>query len=596
MAMNESSVKREEDTLRIIGKYEVLGVLGRGSMGVVYKARDPEIGREVAIKTLRKIPSTRLSDADAALNRFRTEARSAGNLRHPNIITVFEAGRDNDTPYLVMDYVKGESLDVLIAKHGPLEPGLVMYYLAQVAAALDYAHSKGVIHRDIKPSNILVDESSHVFVLDFGVATINKSFIDVDKSPNEVNVIGTPGYMSPEQILNHPLDHRTDLFSLAVVAFECLTGKRPFPGETFTSVIGNILNSKPLALTMLVPELPLALEAELERGLARKAADRFPAAHLMVEHFCKALGVDPLTLRPLSPVVRNRRKSSAWKAFRAPFGKASRGASPAAGAGKMTAAEREALSPWNIGLRQVNIDDRPARERNYPPGSAAAIFGGAEVLSGETLMSGGWPLLRLMTLLFAGICIALGLSLFWLIFDSPSSKRGGAPEAFQQSAEVPFAVLLAPVDESPLSLPAVAPVPSGKSVHEMSDREVLGVIVGEKVSEEMILNAIREGQARAPVGLVEALTVPLQNDSYVVRVEAIKVLASIGDRRIVPYLVPRLNDHDPIVRGHAARALGFLADRRALGYLNARYLREDVPEVRKALKHAIEKINGFPMK
>ncbi|MCB0311304.1 MAG: serine/threonine protein kinase, partial [Bdellovibrionales bacterium] len=155
MTLNSSSMSENRE-IQTIGKYKILGTLGRGSMGIVYKGQDPEIGRLVAIKTLRKMFSSHFQDTSTSLERFRLEARSAGNLRHPNIITVFDINFEGEIPFIVMDYVEGEGLDQLISKNGRIEPRLVIRYLREVAQGLDYAHSNGVIHRDIKPSNIIV--------------------------------------------------------------------------------------------------------------------------------------------------------------------------------------------------------------------------------------------------------------------------------------------------------------------------------------------------------------------------------------------------------------------------------------------------------
>ncbi|MBN8550801.1 MAG: DUF2789 family protein [Deltaproteobacteria bacterium] len=364
-------MQEQESGLRTIGKYQILGPLGRGSMGLVYKARDPEIGRIVAIKTLRKILSSDPSELEAAIRRFKFEARSAGNLRHPNIITIFEVNHDRDTPYIVMDYVEGESLDTVIEVGGKLAPAQMVQYLAQAAAGLDYAHSRGVVHRDIKPSNLLVDKSGNVFILDFGIASINESFPDADASSVVTPIMGTPGYMSPEQVLNEKLDHRTDLFSLAVVAFECLAGQRPFPGDNFTSVIGNILNSKPLSLSALVPELPLSLEAELERALSKKKEDRFDSAEHMIASFARAAGVDSSAGSSAARLVKTpvrQRKLSAWRGVKKTWGSAEAESSPPRQTGAASPnQERPASPPPATNLTHTQIIP--------PTGSGGHIFG-----------------------------------------------------------------------------------------------------------------------------------------------------------------------------------------------------------------------------
>lgn len=269
---------------RTIGKYEIISTVGRGSMGVVYKAKDPEIGRTVAVKVLRTKAGNNAFSSDAALERFKIEARSAGNLRHPNIVTIFEVNTEADPPFIVMDYLEGEVLESLIKDRGRISPEHTIEIIKKVAEGLDYAHAKGVIHKDIKPSNILCTKSGEVCILDFGVAVVG------DSGQSEL-IMGTPGYMSPEQVLNHVLKPQSDHFSLAVVAFECLTGKRPYQGGSFNSVVGNILSGNKLSLTELAPELPLALEQVFEVAFSKNPEERFKTAKELVTELAKALSV-----------------------------------------------------------------------------------------------------------------------------------------------------------------------------------------------------------------------------------------------------------------------------------------------------------------
>ena len=272
---------------QFIEKYEVLETLGKGSMGVVYKARDPEIGRLVAIKTLKSVFLSDDAVGQEAFQRFRQESRSAGRLHHPNIVTIFEAGRSqNGSPYIVMEYIEGMSLEAIVKDRGAIEPLEAFHYLAQTASAIDYALSQNVIHRDIKPSNIIIDLNHRPFLLDFGVAKLN----DTSLTPAGT-VVGTPSYMSPEQIRGEALDTRSDLFSFAVVTYEVLTGKRPFPGNDFASVVAAILQRPPLSFSEVGCALPKYLEGVLIQGLAREREKRFPTASALIDAAAQTLGI-----------------------------------------------------------------------------------------------------------------------------------------------------------------------------------------------------------------------------------------------------------------------------------------------------------------
>jgi hypothetical protein len=275
-----------QEDLQYIGKYRVLGIIGRGAMGVVYKAKDPEIDRVVAIKMIKSEILSSMPNPQTALERFQAEARSAGNLRHPHLVTIFEVNKLGDSPYMVMDFIEGEGLDQIIKRDKKIKLLQTIHYMNDVAQALDYAHSRGVIHRDIKPSNLLVDKADAVYICDFGVAFMAKS----ENRPGEL-VFGSPGYMSPEQILNEKLDPRADLFSFAVICFECLAGRRPFPGEDFTTVISNILSGNKASLSDFDPSFPKVLDQVFHRALSKNREDRYPSAHDLVQALRSALGV-----------------------------------------------------------------------------------------------------------------------------------------------------------------------------------------------------------------------------------------------------------------------------------------------------------------
>jgi len=268
-----------------IGKYRVLGELGKGSMGMVYRAEDPEIGRIVAIKTLRSVYMGADAAGQEALQRFRQEARSAGMLKHPNIVTIFETGRtESGSPYIVMEYISGDSLETRLGK--PIEPLEALHLLSQIGSAIDYAHGFHMVHRDIKPSNVIIDAHSKAHLLDFGVAKLN----DTSLTPAGT-VVGTPSYMAPEQIRGEALDGATDRFALAVVAYEMLVGSRPFPGNDFMTVVSNIIHTEPIPFAQANTTAPVEFEPVLRKGLSKDRSQRYASCLELVRALAKPFNV-----------------------------------------------------------------------------------------------------------------------------------------------------------------------------------------------------------------------------------------------------------------------------------------------------------------
>jgi|SRR5579862_8898483 len=263
-----------------LGRYEILAEIGRGGMGVVYRARDPKIDRLVAIKTI-SLFTQEEEDLGDYRERFAFEARAAGRLSHPGIVTIYDVGEepDNHDPYIVMEYVTGESLRKLLAaenKKIPLQPALQL--VQELANALHYAHSQGVIHRDIKPSNILVTTGWHAKIADFGIAKLNLAQLTI---PGQL--LGSPAYMSPEQLSGDGVDARSDLFSLGVILYTMITGYRPFQGNSATTVCFKVVNRNPLPVTSFDAELPAELDDIILRAMAKDPAERFQTGAEMAE-------------------------------------------------------------------------------------------------------------------------------------------------------------------------------------------------------------------------------------------------------------------------------------------------------------------------
>ncbi|MGH9344994.1 MAG: protein kinase domain-containing protein [Terriglobia bacterium] len=247
------------------GKYEIIGELGQGGMGVVYKARDPVIGRLVALKTL---TAEVLADPDL-LKRFYREAQSAGSLQHPNIVTIYDMGESEGRPYIAMEYVEGESLQKVIARRQSLPLALKLKIISQFCQGLDHAHKHGVVHRDVKPGNILVKPDGVVKVVDFGIAHLDSTTL------TKTGVfMGTVNYSSPEQLNDGHVDVRSDLWSVAVVMYELLTYHKPFEGANFATLISKILNTEPEPMAQYYPGIPAELDALVSRCLQKDPARR----------------------------------------------------------------------------------------------------------------------------------------------------------------------------------------------------------------------------------------------------------------------------------------------------------------------------------
>jgi serine/threonine-protein kinase len=222
-----------------IGKYEIIDLLGKGAMGIVYKALDPDIDREVAIKTIRFDLISDDEEKNELMLRFIREARAAGRLVHPNIITIHDVGKEADMTYIVMQYIEGLSLQNWIVSRKKFSASAIIKLMLQLCDALDFAHQNGIVHRDIKPANILLDNNGKPHICDFGVAHVEMSTITQTGA-----TIGTPSYMSPEQVMGKKIDKRSDIFSLGAILYELLTGRKPFHGDSITTVIYKIVNEE----------------------------------------------------------------------------------------------------------------------------------------------------------------------------------------------------------------------------------------------------------------------------------------------------------------------------------------------------------------
>ena len=254
------------------GRYEIQRLLGRGGMGTVYVAHDPLLGRMVAIKIF-------LSDLDLpdAADRFAREARAAAALNHANIVTIHDFGEYSSQPYIVMEYVPGETLADVVRRKAAVALSEKLRWIEDLCAGAAYAHQVGVVHRDIKPTNLMIDRSGRLKILDFGIARM----LGGTPSPSATGVIGTPGYMAPEQIVGGSVDHRADIFAIGVVSYELLSYTEAFPGENPHAITHRIVSGDAPPLAQAMPSAPPELLEAIERALNKEAAERFPDAESM---------------------------------------------------------------------------------------------------------------------------------------------------------------------------------------------------------------------------------------------------------------------------------------------------------------------------
>ena len=306
-------------SVKMLGRYEIVAELGQGAMGVVYKARDPMLDRVVAIKTINlTLPKEELAEYEA---RFYQEAKAAGGLSHRNIVTIHDIGRSDRVAYMAMEFLEGQELRELMQSRVPIRIEHALDIAAQVAEGLQFAHDRGIIHRDIKPANLMVLNDGAVKITDFGIARMRVNEVKTMTGM----ILGSPKYMSPEQVSGKRADTRSDLFSLGVVLYEMLTGTSPFIADNIHGVMYQTMNFNPPAPKTLNPELPEVLNFIAAKALAKNLDDRYLKAKDFADDLRQALSVlsgesaapriaaDPLDtpfVEPASPLTRQRDKQA----------------------------------------------------------------------------------------------------------------------------------------------------------------------------------------------------------------------------------------------------------------------------------------------
>ena len=288
------------------GRYKVLEELGQGSMGIVYKAHDPNLDLILAVKVLRP----ECLQGETLVKRFLAEARVLGRLDHPNIVRVYNVDEDQGTVYIAMEFLEGEALNDL-AKRRRLSPEEIADLGATIADALGYAHSKGIVHRDVKPGNILVRSDGKPKITDFGIARIEDTAEHLRTQAGEV--LGTPAYMAPEQVLSEPVDGRSDLFSLGIILYELCAGERPFRGDSLGAVFQAITQATPVPLLERNPEIPAALAEAVERCLRRNPVDRYQSGDELAAALRGCFRKEsPVEAAPIASPESARRGTPAW--------------------------------------------------------------------------------------------------------------------------------------------------------------------------------------------------------------------------------------------------------------------------------------------
>ncbi|HYF41422.1 MAG TPA: serine/threonine-protein kinase [Ramlibacter sp.] len=327
-------------SLKKLGRYDLVRVLGKGAMGIVYEGRDPNLDRRVAIKTV-KVENLSEEAAAEYEARFRTEARSAARLQHPNIVSVYDSDRDGDIAFLVMEYIQGDDLKHHLDKgvRYSLEQSLKM--IRDLLSALDYAHKQGIVHRDIKPANLLIEPGGRVKLTDFGVARIQDSG---EATRTQGSMVGTLKYMSPEQVQGQKIDSRADLFSVGVVLYQLLTDKRPFDGDNDFSIIHQIIGHTPAPPSSFNARLPSAIDAVVARALAKNRDERFVTARDFAAALQSAIrrAEDQTVVPPADPFKKADGAGTGSKAGHSVPGMATSGtAGPTSGTGTSATVTQE---------------------------------------------------------------------------------------------------------------------------------------------------------------------------------------------------------------------------------------------------------------
>lgn len=429
-----------------IGRYEILRPLGKGAMGVVYLARDPQIERTLALKTVRFDGPSQSFSITEAKARFLKEAKISGRLQHPNIVTVFDVGEDEGTLYLAMEYISGGALNQRLTDSLEFPVADRIRNLSEVADALAHAHQRGVIHRDVKPANILLTEASVAKVTDFGIGKLLTGDTDLTSTGQ---MVGSPAYMSPEQIRGDKLDVRSDIFSLGVVIYQTLTLKKPFPADTLTTLVYQILHNEPEDPLVHNDELPPEITQIVLRCLAKSREDRYGDAVELADDLRAVIGIAPLVSTSgltESKVGRAKKMAAVAATAATPTMQMPAGTSPRGLTGSQPSAPGGPVADVSASRRMTKTGGRTsATSSQHSPAAMAGAAAGGLVLAG--IIVGGFFFLRAQGLFGrSGAAPAV----------APVPAATSTPEAGASVAPPPEA---APVTTPTTSEPTAVPEP-----------------------------------------------------------------------------------------------------------------------------------------
>jgi len=434
-----------------LGKYEIVEKIGVGGFGTVYRGRDPFIKRTVAVKTC-------LSEDEEIKKRFFREAELSGNLHHRNITTIYDFGVQDGVPYIVQEYLTGEDLDKMIKRGDVIPLSRKVEILMDVCEGLSYAHAAGIIHRDIKPANIRILNDGAVKIMDFGIA---KSFQSESTLTQTGITLGTAAYLAPEQIRGEAVDPRTDIFSLGVLAYELLTGQKPFRGEHISTVLFKILNEKPDPVSKQVADIPPSVDRAIEKAIEKAPPSRYES----VSEFRKDLSAILKQIPGVSEVTgaTSIRAAMPESATIRSFPTVGAGITPPSGALARSPAPSDATPSGirrNVSLELMDFRDPNAPEAEpAPPVAAASSTAPIESVGGGGKTSHG----AIFGITVAALAVAGAAYWYFAI-------RGAAPSS-SAPAPAPIAAPPSPKGEGAPAIPPPPPVPAPAQTKPAETRE-----------------------------------------------------------------------------------------------------------------------------